>query len=122
MVYRAIVGKPPYEQPLHRFNQIGSTTAHLLLYGLMILMPVSGYIFTGAGNHPLPFYGLFEWPNIVPRDKTLGQIAGAFQYWGAWAICSVLVIHLMAVAWHCWVKNDDVLGRMAGHGFAERGQ
>ena len=116
VMYRLIVGKPPYKQPLHRFNQIGSTTAHAFLYGLMILMPVSGYIFSGAGNHPLPFFGLFEWPNIVPTDKALAQLAGAFHYWGAWTICSVLVIHVLAVAWHHWIKKDDILGRMARSG------
>jgi cytochrome b561 len=112
VVYRLIVGKPPYKQPLHRFNQVGSTTAHLLLYGLMILMPVTGYVFTGAGGHPLPFYGLFEWPSVVPKDKALSQLAGAFHYWGAWAICSVLIVHVLAVVWHCLAKHDEVLDRM----------
>ena len=109
---RLIVGKPPYKQPLHRFNQVGSTTAHLLLYGLMILMPVTGYVFTGAGGHPLPFYGLFEWPSVVPKDKALSQLAGTFHYWGAWAICSVLIVHILAVVWHSLAKRDEVFGRM----------
>ena len=112
VAYRLIVGKPPYKQPLQRFNQVGSTTAHLLLYGLMILMPVTGYVFTGAGGHPLPFYGLFEWPSVVPKDKALSQLAGTFHYWGAWAICSVLIIHILAVVWHSLAKRDEVLGRM----------
>ena len=112
VAYRLIVGKPPYKQPLHRFNQVGSTTAHLLLYGLMILMPVTGYVFTGAGGHPLPFYGLFEWPSVVPKDKALSQLAGTFHYWGAWAICSVLIVHILAVVWHSLAKRDEVFGRM----------
>lgn len=112
VIYRLIVGKPPYKRPLPRFNQVGSTTAHLLLYGLMILMPVTGYIFTGAGGHPLPFYGLFEWPNVLPKDKALSQLAGAFHYWGAWAICSLLVVHVLAVVWHNRIKKNDILGRM----------
>ncbi len=112
VAYRLIVGKPPYQQPLPRFNRIGSTAAHLLLYGLMIFMPVSGYVFTGAGGHPLPFFGLFDWPNVVPKDKALSQFAGAFHYWGAWIICSVLIVHVLAVAWHSWIKKDEVLARM----------
>ena len=112
VAYRLIAGKPPYRQPLHRFNEVGSTTAHWLLYGLIILMPVTGFIFTGAAGHPLPFYGLFEWPSVVPKDKALSQLAGTFHYWGAWAICSVLIVHVLAVAWHQWAKRDEVLGRM----------
>ena len=112
VAYRLIVGKPPCRQPLHRFNKVGSTTAHLLLYGLMILMPVTGYVFTGAGGHPLPFYGLFEWPSVVPKDKALSQLAGTFHYRGAWAICSVLIVHILAVVWHSLAKRDEVFGRM----------
>src|SRR5262245_20962438 len=47
LVYRLAVGKPRYREPLHRFNQVGSKAAHFLLYALMILMPISGYVFTG---------------------------------------------------------------------------
>jgi cytochrome b561 len=112
VAYRLIVGPPPYKQPLRKFNQVGSMVAHWLLYGLMIFMPVTGYVFTGAGGHPLPFYGLFEWPSVVPKDKALSQLAGAFHYWGAWILCSVLAVHLSAVAWHHWAKRDEVLGRM----------
>jgi cytochrome b561 len=112
VAYRLSVGKPPYKQPLDKFNHVGSTIAHLLLYGLMILMRVTGYIFTGAGGHPLPFFGLFGWPSLVPKDRALSQLAGAFHYWGAWAICTILVVHVSAVAWHCWAKGDEVLARM----------
>jgi cytochrome b561 len=110
--YRLAIGKPPYRQSLHTFNRIGSSAAHLLLYALMILMPISGYVFTGAAGRPLPFFGLFEWPSLVPKDKVLSQLAGVFHYWGAWIICSVLALHVLAVAWHSWVKKDGVSARM----------
>jgi len=110
--YRLTIGKPPYKQPLHTFNRVGSSAAHLLLYALMILMPISGYVFTGAAGRPLPFFGLFEWPSFVPKDKILSQLAGVFHYWGAWIICSVLALHVLAVAWHSWVKKDGVFARM----------
>jgi cytochrome b561 len=48
----------------------------------------------------------------VPKDKALSQLAGAFHYWGAWAICSVLIVHVLAVVWHCLAKHDEVLDRM----------
>ena len=114
LAYRLAVGKPPYREPLHRFNRVGSSAAHSLLYALMILMPISGYVYTGAAGRPLPFFGLFEWPSFVPKDKVLSQLAGVFHYWGAWMICSVLALHVLAVVWHSWVKKDEVFARMFG--------
>src|SRR5262249_18355043 len=105
LAYRLAVGKPPYREPLHRFNRVGSSAAHSLLYALMILMPISGYVFTGAAGRSLPFFGLFEWPSFVPKDKVLSQLAGVFHYCGAWIICSVLALHVLAVVWHSWVKK-----------------
>jgi cytochrome b561 len=58
----------------------------------------------------LPFFGLFEWPSLVPKDKMLSQLAGVLHYWGV--ICSVLALHVLAVAWHSWVKKDEVFARM----------
>src|SRR5262249_10894587 len=78
LAYRLAVGKPPYREPLHRFNRVGSSAAHLFLYALMILMPISGYVFTGAAGRPLPFFGLFEWPSFVPKDTVLSKLAGVF--------------------------------------------
>ena len=54
----------------------------------------------------MPFFGLFEWPSLVPKDKMLSQLAGVLHYWGV--ICSVLALHVLAVAWHSWVKKDEV--------------
>jgi len=91
---------------------VGGGVAHLFLYALMLFMPISGYLFTAAGGHPLPFFGLFERPSVVSKDKGLSQLAGIFHYWGAWVISSVLIIHVLAVVWHRCVKKDKVLARM----------
>ena len=60
----------------------------------------------------MPFFGLSEWPSLVFKDKMLSQLAGVFHYWVAWIICSVLALDVLAVAWHSWVKKDEVFARM----------
>ncbi len=92
VTYRLIVGKPPYQQPLHRFNQVGSTAAHLLLYGLMILMPVSGYVFTGAGGHPLPFLAYLIGPTSCQRIR---------RYLNSLALFTIGALGPSAACWPC---------------------
>ena len=112
IVYRLMVPAPSYREPLARLVDLGSKAAHLALYLLMVGMPLTGYLFSGAGGYSLPWFGLFHWPRLVPLDKPMAQFGQALHGWGAIAIYIVLALHLTAVVWHQFVKKDDVLARM----------
>ena len=109
---RLAVGAPSYEPPLAPLTRFAARAAHALLYVLMIAMPVSGYVLSTAGNSYAPWFGLFVFPSVLPRDKALAQAGGLAHWCLAWTIGAVLALHLAAVAWHRFVKRDDVLARM----------
>ncbi|MFO1136597.1 MAG: cytochrome b [Rhodoblastus sp.] len=111
-MFRLIKGAPAYREPLAPHVRLASHVAHGLLYALMATLPITGYVMSGAGNHEIPFFGLFHWPVVVPVDKALSKINGAAHYWLAWAGALVTGLHLAAVAWHRWIKRDEVLARM----------
>lgn len=111
-MFRLVKGEPAYRAPLAPPVRRASHLAHGLLYVLMAALPVTGYVMSGAGNHDIPFFGLFNWPLVVPVDKALSKINGAAHYWLAWAGAVVIGLHLAAVFWHRWVKRDEVLSRM----------
>ena len=69
--YRVFAGAPPYSKALSSMVHASSQVAHALLYALMVFMPLSGYLFSSAGGYSLPWFGLFQWPRIVPLDKGL---------------------------------------------------
>jgi cytochrome b561 len=110
--YRLLVSPPAYLEPLGRLTRAGASSAHLLLYGLMLFMPVTGYVFSAAGGYPLPWFGLFQWPRVLPADKALAHWGQMLHGWGAWAIYLVLALHVAAVVWHQWIRKDAVLARM----------
>lgn len=112
VVWRPIVGAPPYSAAIGAVSRVGAHAAHAALYALMIAMPVSGYLNSVAGGHAAPWFGLFEFPALVGKNEALAHRASIAHYWLAWAIGVVLALHLAAVAWHVWVKRDDVFARM----------
>ncbi len=114
IVWRVWAGEPPYRQPLERLTHLASRAGHLMLYGMMMFMPVTGYMFSAAGGYSLPWFGLFQWPRLLPRHRGLVMWGEVLHDRGAWVISGVLVLHLAAVAWHRWVKRDEVLSRMTG--------
>ncbi|UGY19201.1 cytochrome b [Bradyrhizobium septentrionale] len=112
VAYRLAVGAPGYARPLGRLTHIAAEAAHLVLYVLMLFMPLTGYMFSGAGGYSLPWFGLFQWPRLLPRDDALAHVGQTLHGLGAYVIYAVLAAHVAAVAWHHFVKKDEVLGRM----------
>jgi cytochrome b561 len=112
ILYRAMVGAPDYTPALSKINASVAHLAHMLLYGLMLLMPFSGYVFSVAGGHDVPWFGLFDWPLILPHDEAISDAGERVHQWGAYVLYVLLGGHIAAVIWHQWVKRDSVLARM----------
>jgi cytochrome b561 len=110
--WRLSVGAPPYSAALGVLNRFGAHAAHFALYVLMIAMPATGYIDSVIGGHPTSWFGLFDWPALIARNDALAHTAGLVHYGLAWALGATLALHFAAVAWHAWVKRDDVFARM----------
>ena len=115
-ILRLMKGAPDYRAPLAPHVRQASHVAHGLLYALMAALPITGYVMSGAGDHSIPFFGLFNWPLVVPVDKALSKANSAAHYWLAWAGAPVIGLHLAAVVWHRWFKRDEVLARMMPEG------
>lgn len=114
LTWRLFKGEPAYRRPLGRLVHLASRGGHVALYALMIFMPVTGYLFSAAGGYSLPWFGLFQWPRLLPRDNSLAAWGELLHDRGAWIIAGVIFVHLGAVAWHHWIKRDEVLSRMTG--------
>jgi cytochrome b561 len=112
IVWRLIVGAPAYAEPLGRPIQVASRAGHFALYALMIAMPVSGYLGSTAGGRAVSWFGLFELPRLVAKDRGLAVAAGWTHLVFAWMLAFALAAHLGAVVWHAMIKRDSVLTRM----------
>jgi cytochrome b561 len=112
IVTRLIAGAPAYAEPLGRLIHTAARCGHSTLYALMIAMPVSGYVGSSAGGHEAYWFGVFTFPNLLPKDKAVAGAGREAHYIFAWAIAFVLAAHLGAVAWHAGVRRDTILTRM----------
>ncbi len=86
-----------------------------LLYLLMIILPVSGYLMSNAGGHPIHFFGLFEMPAIVGESKSVGGFTHEVHEIGGWTILVIIVLHMAGVIKHRLKDKGgekDILKRM----------
>jgi cytochrome b561 len=95
----------PVQARLARLN-------HWLLYLVLVLMPVTGYLSVTAGGYPLSFFGLFDVPRLVAKGKSLAHLTEATHLALQYVIYALVVLHVAAALHHRWVKHDGVLRRM----------
>jgi cytochrome b561 len=112
LILRAIHPAPQLPGGLARWERASAVLSHWLLYLIMLGMPVSGYLFSAWGGHPVTYFGLFTLPGLVKND-TLQH----FAFWahvaiGQWLTYAVIVLHIAATGWHVAVRRDGVLFRM----------
>ncbi len=112
IAYRLLVPGPTELAHGTALTRAAAHGGHLLLYILMIVMPVSGYLFSGAGGYSLPFFGLFSWPRIVPQDDALSKLGQTIHDWAAWVVYAMLPVHVAAVVVHEVFTPHSALARM----------
>jgi cytochrome b561 len=76
-------------------------------------MPVSGYMRSSMGGHPVSFFGLFEMP-VLPQYKTTAgaveQAHGAVAY----VLIGLIALHVFGALKHRAVDRDATLKRVLG--------
>ena len=96
--------------------QIGAAHAlHWLFYALIILMPLSGWIFSSAAEKrwPLTFFGLFNIPYLpIAQSPHGGDKAAAFHTYAGYIMAALVVVHIAAALKHHYFERDRTLARM----------
>jgi cytochrome b561 len=121
LIWRWMNPVPPPPQGLNRWIRVSGTAVHHLLYFMMIVIPLAGWMMvsSGAQGHGTPFYGLFDWPAFpglsgLPRSAAhpYHEAFETVHVWLAWAMIVLVPAHILAGLYHHFVRYDNVLLRM----------
>lgn len=117
-----LLDRQPEEPPGSALEHQMAQAAHWALYALLILMPLTGYLGTGAPTD----FGVFQ---VTGFNETavfawIGQtydlsfetfeapIDGIHHFLGKWVAWVVVGLHVVAALFHHMVRRDAVLIRM----------
>jgi cytochrome b561 len=118
---------PPLPLSYPPLERIGARVAHLLLYGLIVAMPLSGWIhdsaYKDAAGTPLHLFGLVPWPRIAPimaldpatkeHVHTLWfQIHSSLAY----VLYAVLALHIAGALKHQFLDKEPQFSRILPFG------
>lgn len=103
---------PPPEPGTPRWQATASEIVHWLLYAILLIMPVLGWVGSNALGRPVSMYGLFDLPTLVSENKVLGESVYDWHGILGFTALGLIVIHVGAALYHRYGRRDAVLARM----------
>ena len=95
-----------------RWQRVMAHATHAVLYGFILAMPLSGWLFNSLHGYPLQWFKLFNLPALAAKNDDLSQLAGEVHEWLFYLLLLVLVGHVGAALRHHFFEQDNVLRRM----------
>jgi cytochrome b561 len=112
LIWRLIDPPPPLPASVLPGKARLAHLNHQLLYLLLFLMPVSGYLFVIAGAYPMTYFALFDVPRLVGKNEDLSKLMETAHLSLQFAVYALVGLHVAAALHHHLVKRDGVLWRM----------
>jgi len=112
LVWRWANPTPPLPPTLKTYERRLARITHALLYVLLFALPLSGWTMSSARGFPVSWFGFFQLPDLVPKDKALYEALVDTHTILACVLGAVVALHVAAALKHHFVLRDDVLKRM----------
>jgi cytochrome b561 len=119
-----LTNQQPDDVPGTRLEHMASHVVHLVLYGIMIGMPLTGYLGYGGSSNlffaiELPsFQNTWLFTNVISGGLglTWDSFEGVMDYLhksvGAYAVLAIVALHVGAALFHHFIRRDEVMVRM----------
>ena len=112
LVWRVLNPPPAYPSTMSPLVKGVAHLGHAALYGLMIVIPVSGWLMSSAKGVPTVWFGVLPLPDLLEKDKELGHLLREVHEALNFVLLFLLAGHVAAALKHHWIDKDDILKRM----------
>ena len=106
---------PPLPAAMPAWEKLTANLTHLAFYALLLIVPLTGWIMTSAGDRPLTCFWLFDIPKfgVTKQDAIYGLSHESHELLGL-LFGALALLHIGAALRHHFVLKDGVLRRMLG--------
>lgn len=111
-----VISPPP--KPLQSYSppvRFAASAAHGLLYALLLVLLLSGYLISTADGKPISVFGWFDVPALFSGAAQQADLAGDIHLWLAWSLVVLSALHALAALKHHFIDRDVTLKRMLGY-------
>ena len=108
------LGHVPPALPGHMSQpmRFAAHAGHALLYGLMIVIPLSGWLMSSAKGFQTVWFGVLPIPDLLDKNKETSDLLAQVHQALNLLLVAVLAGHIGAALKHHFIDQDDILTRM----------
>jgi cytochrome b561 len=112
VAWRFTHAAPPLPLSMPAWQRRAAAISHVLLYALILVIPVSGWLYSSAAGVPTVYLGLLQLPDFLERDKALAEVLKSVHVILNYTLLALVVTHAAAALKHHFIDGNDVLARM----------
>ena len=112
VLWKILYPWPPLPSDVPHGQVMLSRTIHLLLYLTLLVMAISGYVFTAAGGYPVPFFGIAQLGGLIGKNPDLSEWLETVHVLSQWVLYALVSLHVLGAFYHLLVRKDGVFQRM----------
>jgi cytochrome b561 len=112
LVWRRLTPPPPLPDGMRRHEAILAKAVHHGIYVLIVLIPLTGWLYSSATASPANYFGYFTVPDLIPANETVGKVLRVVHDVAGKLLLLLLALHIVGAFKHQLVDRDDVLKRM----------
>jgi cytochrome b561 len=112
LLWRVTHRPPALPTTMPKLLQMLAHGGHLALYGLMIVIPLSGWLMSSAKGFQTVWFGILPIPDLLEKNKELGDLLQTVHMSLNLLFAATIVGHIGAALKHHFIDKDDILKRM----------
>ena len=110
--WRALNPPPELARSMPRWERRAALATHRLFYLLLILAPFAGWLYASAAGLSVNWFGLFQVPDLVSKDRELAALFKALHIGLVALLAALVALHVGAALRHGLLLRDGVMRRM----------
>lgn len=103
---------PPFPDFVPMRERPIAAATHVALYGLLLVMVVSGYVRTVGDGFPIELLDALGVPPLIPLMPGVAAVALVVHQFTVIALVALVAVHVSAVLRHQLIDGNSILARM----------
>ena len=112
LVWRLTHRPPPLPPATPAWQRIAASTGHGALYLMMLVIPLSGWLYSSAAGIQTVWFGVLPLPDLLARDEATADRLRAVHGWLNNGLLVLVLGHVAAALHHHYRQRDGLLTRM----------
>jgi cytochrome b561 len=100
------------ESSLPSWQRLTSELMHWMLYVMVLLTTLTGWLFASFRGWSLSFFYLFPFPMLSPENAAAGKVIDGLHQAAEWSLLVLVAAHVAAALLHLFYYRDRIMSRM----------